>query len=464
MKRVFMLAARSSMIAVVLSAMAHTARTQEKPKFWLWAATPPMGWNSWDCYGPTVTEDEVKANADYMADNLKSHGWQYIVVDIRWYVENDKAGGYNKKNPQFVIDGYGRWLPAVNRFPSASDGHGFRSLAAYVHERGLKFGLHLMRGIPVEAVKRNTPILGSSARAADIYSSDSQCMWLNDMYTVVADRPSAQEYYDSVFRQLADCGVDFVKADDLSRPYHEHRAEIEMIRQAIDRTGRPMVLSMSPGATPLDAADHAQQHANMWRICDDFWDSWSSLKAQFPRCRDWARFTGPGHWPDADMLPLGKIGIRAERGRPRMTHFKPDEQITLMTMWCIARSPLMFGGDLPQNDDFTLSLLTNDEALAVDQASSEGRELFSHDGLFAWMATGPQSDVRYVALFNTISQGDEPRLGQAAHVKLADLGLSGKCCARDIWKQRDLGECSDEFAAEIPFHGAGLYKMSQIGN
>lgn len=136
---------------VVLLCLSHQLYAQS---FKNWALTPPMGWNSWDCYGPTVTEPEVKANADYMAAHLKSYGWQYIIVDIRWYVENDKAGGYNQTDPRYVLDQYGRYLPAVNRFPSAANGKGFKALADSIHAKGLKFGIHIMRGIPREAVAK----------------------------------------------------------------------------------------------------------------------------------------------------------------------------------------------------------------------------------------------------------------------------------------------------------------------
>ncbi len=153
-----------------------------------WAPVPPMGWNSWDCYGPTVVENEVKANADYMARHLKKYGWEYIVVDIRWFVENDKAHGYNEKDPKYVMDEYGRFLPSEVRFPSSANGKGFKPLADYIHNKGLKFGIHIMRGVPVEAVRKNTPILGSKAFAPEIYSTDGQCPWLKDMYTIVAER------------------------------------------------------------------------------------------------------------------------------------------------------------------------------------------------------------------------------------------------------------------------------------
>ncbi|MCF8360586.1 MAG: glycoside hydrolase family 27 protein [Prolixibacteraceae bacterium] len=241
-------------------------------EFKQWAQTPPMGWNSWDCYGPTVQEHEVKANADYMAKNLKEYGWEYIVVDIRWFVENDKAGGYNQTNPRYVIDEYGRYMPAVNRFPSAKNGNGFKELADYVHKKGLKFGIHIMRGIPKVAVENKMPVKGTNGITADqIYSTKLQCEWLRDNYTIVANKPGAQEYYNSIFELYASWKIDFIKIDDLSRPYHKE--EIELIRKAIDHCGRPIVLSTSPGETPFEAAEHVRQHANMWRMVDDVWDT-----------------------------------------------------------------------------------------------------------------------------------------------------------------------------------------------
>ncbi|GBF22523.1 alpha-galactosidase A precursor [Arenibacter sp. NBRC 103722] len=146
-------------------------KTKEESNFKEWAQTPPMGWNSWDCYGPTVREEEVKSNADYMSENLKEYGWEYVVVDIRWYVENPKSHGYNQKDPIYVIDEYGRYLPAINRFPSASDSNGFKALADHVHNKGLKFGIHMMRGIPKYAVENKLPIKGTDGITADqIYS------------------------------------------------------------------------------------------------------------------------------------------------------------------------------------------------------------------------------------------------------------------------------------------------------
>jgi alpha-galactosidase len=382
-----------------ISSIATKAGTPpDSLKFLEWANTPPYGWNSWDCYGPTVVEDEVKANADYMAKYLKECGWEYIVIDIRWYVENDKAHGYNETNAIYVMDEYGRLLPSPLRFPSAANGKGFKPIADYIHSKGLKFGIHIMRGIPKEAVKKNTPVLGANVKAADIYNTDRLCTWLKDMYTVDYKKEGAQEYYNSIFDLYASWGLDFVKVDDLSVPYHLE--EIEMIRKAIDRTGRQIVLSTSPGETPIESASHVKTHANMWRIVGDFWDNWPQLKEHFEVCNRWAPHIGNGHFPDADMLPLGRVGIRAERGDDRMSRFSKEEQYTLMTLFAIFRSPLMFGGDLPSNDAFTLSLLTNKEVLEVNKYSANNRQLFSKNDMIAWTANDPKTGDKYLALFN----------------------------------------------------------------
>lgn len=379
-----------------------SAQTGNELPFQKWALTPPMGWNSWDCYGPTVVEDEVKANADYMAEKLLPCGWEYVVVDIRWFVENDKAGGYNQTDPIYVYDEYGRYTPALNRFPSAAGGVGFRALADYVHSKGLKFGIHLMRGIPKKAVEEKLPVKGTAGITADmIANNDSTCTWLRDNWKVDCTKPGAQEYYNSCFDMYADWGVDFVKIDDLSRPYHT--GEIQLIRNAIDQCGRPIVLSMSPGETPIEEVDHVKTHANMWRTVDDFWDNWSQLNYQFQICEKWAPYVAPGTWADADMLPLGKISIRGERGNERWTNFTPDEQYTMMNLWTIFKSPLMFGGDLPQNDEATNALLTNRDVLYMHSHSANNRQLSRDNdtGLIVWAADDPANGDKFVALFNT---------------------------------------------------------------
>ncbi|MCX6926718.1 MAG: NPCBM/NEW2 domain-containing protein [Verrucomicrobia bacterium] len=360
--------------------------------FYSWAKTPPMGWNSWDCYGAAVNEAQTRANADYMAAHLKVHGWEYIVVDIQWY--EPRAGGWGyRPDAELAMDQWGRLLPATNRFPSAVDGKGFTTLAGYCHGLGLKFGVHLLRGIPRQAVAKDTPILGTAYRATAIADKTQPCPWNGDMWGVDMSKPGAQEYFDSVFKLLAAWGVDFIKIDDLSAPYH--KAEIEGYRTAIDRCGRSMVFSTSPGDTPVEEGAHVATNANMWRIRGDFWDDWPALKAQFDRLYRWTPYRGEGHYPDADMLPLG--AVRQPNG---WTQFSKDEQITHMTLWSIAKSPLIFGGHLPKNDAWTLSLLTNDEVIAVNQLSTDNKQLFREGDAIAWTAKKPGATGKYLALFN----------------------------------------------------------------
>lgn len=454
--------------AAAAAATAGTAADQ--PAFLSWAEKPPMGWNSWDCFATTVTEAQAKAHADIMADKLLRHGWNTLTVDIQWYEPGAQSANYRGNDylterersryrgiAVLAMDEWGRLLPAPNRFPSAADGAGFKPLADYVHAKGLKFGIHLMRGIPRQAVAANTPIKGSSHRAAEIADKVNICPWNPDMYGVDMAKPGAQEYYDSVFALIASWGVDFVKVDDLSRPYLRNEPEIEAIRRAIDRTGRPIVLSLSPGETDLAGADHVERHANLWRISDDFWDRWPLLLEQFERLRKWSPYAGPGHWPDADMLPLGTL----EQGR-RLTRFTRDEQITMLTLWSIARSPLILGADLTKLDDATFALLTNDEVIAVDQGSTNGEQLFNHDGWIAWTAEIPGSADKYLAVFNTRNRPEgSAALTAAIPVKLSELGIAEKVRVRDLWLKKDLtADISGEFSPEIPWHGAGLYRLS----
>ena len=432
-------------------------KTDVKTDYKKWAQTPPMGWNSWDCYGPTVTEQEIKSNADYMAINLKKYGWEYIVVDIRWYVENTKSHGYNQKDPIYVLDNYGRYLPATNKFPSAEGENGFKELADYIHNKGLKFGIHLMRGVPKVAVENKLPIKGAEGITADqIYSTENQCKWLKDNYTIDASKPGAQEYYNSIFELYANWGVDFVKIDDLSAPIY-HDQEIELIRNAIDKSGRKMVFSTSPGETPISAGTHVSEHANMWRMVNDVWDSWWHIKHLMEVSQDWYGDQKNGTWPDCDMIPLGRLSIRGEVGDDRMTNLTKEEQYTLMTFFTIFKSPLMFGGDLPSNDAFTLSLLTNKEVLKMHSESTEVRQLYKEDEKLVVTSKNKKENVIYLALFNI---SDTSSL--AIDVHLSTLGISGKVKITELWNNKDLGEFIDDFSQKIEPHASGLYKIEAV--
>ena len=442
-------------IGIVLLGLNLSLSAQFKEgEFKNWAKTPPMGWNSWDCYGPTVEEHEVKSNADYMAKHLKKYGWEYIVVDIRWFVENDKAGGYNQTDPRYVLDEYGRYQPAVNRFPSAKDGKGFKELADYVHKKGLKFGIHIMRGIPKEAVAKKLPIKGTNGITADkIYTDSIQCTWLRDNYTIL-DVPGAQEYYNSIFELYASWGVDFIKIDDLSRPYHQ--TEIEMIRKAIDKSGRKIVLSTSPGETPVAKADHVKNHANMWRMVDDVWDEWRHITHLMKISEKWYDYIEPT-WPDCDMIPLGRISIRGERGADRMSRLTKDEQYTLMNLFTIFKSPLMFGGDLPSNDAFTLSLLTNKNVLKMHKEGTDVRQLYQQDKKLAITSKNRKNGDIYLALFNI----SDEKQNREVKVNLSDLGLQ-KCKVTEMWYGKKMGTYSDEISVNLRPHESVLLKLKKV--
>jgi len=413
----------------------------------LLAPTPPMGWNSWNSFATTINEAQARETAQIMAAKLLPSGYEVFTIDHQWYEPTASGYGYSP-TPEPAMDGYGRLIPAVNRFPSGAGERGFATLAADIHAMGLKFGIHLMRGIPRLAVKRNLPILGTAYRAADVADTASICSWNVDMYGVDMSRPGAQAYYDSVFALYASWGVDFVKMDDMSRPYDAHAPEIEAAHRAIVRTKRPMILSLSPGETPVIRAEHVRRHAQMWRISDDFWDDWPALEGQFTRLENWNASRQPGAWPDPDMLPLGRLALGA-----RDTKFTPDEQRTLMTLWSITRSPLIMGGDLRHLDEPTLALLTNPEVLAVDQASSGNRPHFVEDGVRIWSAQPNDGKGRYVALFNPSDKARE------VSIALKDLGLDGVQQVRDLWARQALGAASGRFAQLIAPHGAGLYRL-----
>jgi hypothetical protein len=412
-----------------------------------------MGWNSWDSYGTTVREDQVKANADVMARDLAKHGWQYIVVDIQWYEPNAQGHDY-APGAKLAMDEYGRLIPAVNRFPSSASGAGFKPLADYVHSKGLKFGIHIMRGIPRQALEQKLPIRGTPYRAADVANKNNACRWNPDMWGVDTTKPGGQAYYDSIAQLYASWGVDFIKADDMGSHLFQP-AEIDALALAIRKTGRPIVLSISPGPAPISKAEFFEKHAQMWRISDDFWDDWKLLKKQFDYTRDWAAYVGKNNtWPDADMLPLGHLRVTAKEGGGSVSKFTADEQQTMMTLWCIFRSPLIFGGDLPSNEAATTALITNDEVLAVDQYGAGNHQVYESATVRAWTAEVPGSTDHYVAIFNLGENSSN------VYFPWSKLGINASSAeVRDLWAKASLGEKTGVQVSLRP-HASVLYRMS----
>lgn len=414
---------------------------------------PPLGWNSWDCYGAAVDEKTVKQNADYMAKNLKQYGWEYIVVDIQWY-QPSAASHLYEPFADLVMDEYSRLLPAENRFPSAKDGAGFKPLADYVHSLGLKFGIHIMRGIPRQAAAKNTKIKNSEFSARQVAVYNNFCWWNPDMYGTDTRCKGAADYYNSLFELYAEWGVDFVKVDDICRN-DNNEGEIKLIAEAIKNSGRDMVLSLSPGPAKVSQAEFFKEYANMWRITDDFWDKWELLYNMFDRAEAWCNHAGAGHWPDADMLPIGPIN--QVYSKDNRTNFTPDEQKTMMSLWCMMRSPLMIGGEMTGFDDFTMSLLTNPELLEIERKSFCAHQLDRRvvDGCeqITWFAPMQNGEGYYIALFNA---------GEADSVVTVDLNNLGISVSKayEIWTKEE-SAVSGKISASVAPHGVKLYKLTK---
>ena len=415
------------------------------------AQTPPMGWNSWDCYGASVDEKAVRANADYMAKNLKRFGWEYVVVDIQWYQPTAKNHEY-EPFADLCMDAFGRLMPAENRFPSAADGRGFAPLAEYVHSLGLKFGIHIMRGIPRQAVSRNLPIKGTDRTARQIAKTDSICCWNTDMYGVDPEKDGARAYYESLFELYASWGIDFIKVDDICRELPKEEKELKLISSVLRDCKREIVLSLSPGPALPEKAQLYKECANMWRITDDFWDKWELLYQMFERAQTWCIHSGPGSWPDCDMLPVG--AILQDYDPQNRSAFTRDEQLTMMTLWCMMRSPLFIGCELTKLDDLTLSLFTNTEVLEIlnhtHSAHPLQRRITSGKEQIVWLTTHENGQDYYMALFNCADESCEIS---------ARIPVPGSFDVMDVWSGEKTEPVTETVIAEVQPHGVRLFRL-----
>lgn len=414
-----------------------------------WLKTPPMGWNSYDYYNTSVTEADVKANADYMAKHLKGFGWEYIVVDIAWYyneAEDERDQFQYIPFAKVEMDEYSRLYPDPKKFPSSKGGKGFAPLAEYVHSLGLKFGIHIMRGIPRRSAYMRTKIKGTNVTANKIANPNSICFWNPDMYGVNPKAEGAQEYYDSLLELYASWGVDYIKCDDICRmDAASSKDEIRMLHNAIEKCGRKIVLSLSPGPAILDEQDFYHENANMWRITDDFWDRWELLRDMFDRCKKWQPYVKEGGYPDCDMLPLGKLskGFGAERD----TNFTLDEQKTMLTLWCIFRSPLMIGAELTKLDADTMEILTREPLYRMLKEVTSSEEAVREEDYIIWKAESEAK--KYYAIFN-ISDA-----ALTAPLDRIEERIDG---ALEIWSWKTVKK--DE-SFEIPPHGVILLSMDK---
>ena len=411
---------------------------------------PPMGWNSFDCYGVSVNENQVRANADFMAENLKSFGWEYIVVDIEWYSYTNRPmedGQIYVPFGRMEIDEYARLCPCVQKFPSAASNAGFAPLASYIHGLGLKFGIHIMRGIPRLAAHSHSKLWNTEITADQIANPYSICEWNPDMYGVDPEKPGAQEYYDSLIELYSEWGVDFIKCDDICRmDAKSSKLETQMLKKAIDKSSRDIVLSLSPGPAIPEECDFYRENAEMWRVTDDFWDNWDQLRDMFDVCKTWQGKASDQGYPDCDMLPIGLIGVGF--GEERRTRFTINEEKTMLTLWCICRSPLMIGSELSKLDQETINLLTNIDVLRLTEVSSGAREVYRDNDVIVWRAGDRYDGSEYVGIFN---------------ISVASTSICPKPfvsnrngLAVELWDHREINIKSTE---EIPGHGCLLIRV-----
>jgi hypothetical protein len=381
--------------------------------------------------------------------------------------------GANLAERKYLWDGNGILIPVTSRFPSAAEGAGFKPLADWVHAQGLKFGIHIVRGIPRQVVKENLPIAGSNFHAVDAADTNDTCPWDEGNYGV-KDNVAGQAYYDSMLKLYSGWGLDYIKVDCISdHPYRP--TEIKQIATAIKKTGRPIVLSLSPGPTQLEHAAEVAQYAQMWRITNDHWDGWKlpskpewgefpfGLRDEFDRLAKWVPYVKEGNWPDADMLPWGSLTPHPGWGEPRPSRLTHDEQRTELTLWAIARSPLILGANLTKLDEFTRGLITNQEVLFMNQNVTlshpiDGANLpagFEHARV--WRATidapGARNYTEYFAFFNL---DDTP---VTLHATWKQLGLEGgKHLTEDLFAD-SMGKETKEVSVTLPAHGSTVYKV-----
>ena len=450
---------------LVVTVSAKTALNAQSP-----APTPPLGWNSWDAYGLTIDEADFRDNVKVLA-GIEQFGWKYAVIDEGWYMGN--PFGAKLVDRKYLWDGNGILIPVAARFPSSAGGAGFKPLADWVHAQGLKFGIHIVRGIPRQVVKENLPIAGSVFHAADAADTASPCPWDEGNWGV-SDTPAGQAYYDSMLMKYAAWGLDYIKVDCISdHPYRP--TEIRQIAEAIKKTGRPIVLSLSPGPTQLEHGAEVAEYAQMWRIADDHWDSWIfphkpgdgefpfGVRDAFDRLAKWVPYVRPGNWPDQDMLPIGSLTPHPGWGEPRQSRETMDEERTEFTLWAISRSPLILGTNLTKLDDFTRRLITNQSILFMNQnvtyshpvdAASLGA---GYENARVWRATidtpGARNYAEFFAFFNL---DDKPVTLRATWKQ---LGLDGaKHQALDLWND-STGKESKEVSVTLPAHGSAVYKV-----
>lgn len=403
--------------------VASAKKNIKKPEKTIIAQTPPLGWNSFDSYGITIYEEVAMKEIDAFIQKFAPHGYKYFVIDNGWFAspETKMYEGYmmataDKPNPnECTVNGNGIPIPSSKFFPN-----GFKPMIDRLHAKGLKFGVHLMRGIPRISVEKNLPIKGTRYTAKDIYTTDFDCGWCKFMHGVDMTKPGAQEYYNSVFKQFAKWGIDFVKIDDVTL----FPAEIEGYVKAIEQCGRPMILSLSPGGDSNIKYLDTYKKTVMVRTTPDIWDEQLAIDRSFESMRKWQGLETPGFWPDLDMIPFGELCIlrraEVEKKDPNKSHeefmgrmrhwcnFSETQKETFITQRAIAASPIIIGGSMISMDDHSVKLLTHKEMLACVKNGVHGKLIYEGDGIELWSAP----------IANTVKQGFQEYVYQVGWIAI----------------------------------------------
>lgn len=422
------------------------------------AVKPPMGWNSFDSYGVYLHEKAAFDNMEVLATKYLPFGYEYFVIDNGWFGEYKLRLGtiYSAERhaSNVNINEFGLLQPSTCYFPN-----GFLELIKKCHAKGLKFGLHLMRGIPRKVVELNLPIKGTNYHARNIADTVNICNWCHYNYGVDMSKPGAQAFYNSLIDQLASWGVDFIKVDDIV-PYPR---EVEALVHAVKQCGRDMVISLSPGdRAPVEHIDVYRQ-ANMLRVTGDVWDTQSDIDKCFTAWKKWTGYEAPGFWLDMDMIPFGKLqlmspatlneedisksALYAGKGYTRKSKLSEDQMKTFITMRALSASPLMIGGDLPTMDEYSYSLLTNPDMLACNQNGKMGKLIFEKDGVEIWKVETTDPDKGWIGIFNRTEFAKE-RI--RFDIGILDFRRNIPFKLYDIWNNKRLIIQNEEIEITIP--------------
>ena len=454
-----------------LTVQAHTAISK-----------PPMGWNSYDSYGVYLYEEAAKRNIEELAKRYKPFGYEYFVIDAGWFGEFKLCPGTNFPTEKHALDvrinEYGLLQPSKTYFPN-----GLKVLADQAHSLGLKFGVHIMRGISRKSVKLNTKVQGTNYTARDIADTTSICVWCAQNYGVDMSKPGAQEFYNSFINQLASWGVDFIKADDIV-PFPK---EIEGVTKAIAQCGRPIVLSLSPGGKVDPDQIGVFKKANMLRVTHDIWDDQIGIEQCFNAWRKWQGKESSSFYVDMDMIPFGELqkmspvpfGLKGDestatinklrkdgklsnlellsgKGWHRQSEFTKGQQLTFITLRALSASPLMIGGDLVSMDEFSFKLLTNFEVIRCNQNAIVGKLIYDKNKIETWKTIDKSiKTCGWIGIFNR-------NLDQAQTIKLSDevtgLNMSNVTLLYNIWEDKII-KMNDEVT--IPSNSVFFLKYSQ---